>query len=71
MIVVLNLLILGLAALIAYWWASQGAFSALLHLLCVIAAGVLAFAVWEPVAIKLLGMGALSNFAWGLGLLAP
>jgi hypothetical protein len=70
-IVVLNLLILGLAALIAYWWASQGAFSALLHLLCVIAAGVLAFAVWEPVAIKVLGMGALSNFAWGIGLLAP
>ncbi|MFZ9692450.1 MAG: hypothetical protein ACO3EP_10445 [Phycisphaerales bacterium] len=71
MIIVLNLLILGLAALIAYWWASQGAFSALLHLLCVIAAGVLAFAVWEPVAIKVLGMGALANFAWGIGLLAP
>ncbi len=71
MIIVLNLLVLGLAALIAYWWASQGAFSALLHLLCVIAAGVLAFALWEPVAVKVLGMGALSNFAWGVGLLAP
>lgn len=71
MIIVLNLLLIGLAALIAYWWASQGAFSALLHLLCVIAAGVLAFAVWEPVAVRVLGMGALSNFAWGIGLLAP
>ncbi len=71
MIVVLNLLLVGLGLLIAYWWANQGAFSALLHLLCVLAAGVLAFAIWEPVSVRVLSMGALSNFAWGIGLLAP
>lgn len=68
---VLNLLVIALAGLIAYWWASQGAFSSLLHLLCVIAAGAMAFAVWEPVAVRILGMGGISIYAWGLGLLVP
>ena len=36
--------------LIAYWWSNAGAFSALIHLLCVITAGALAFALWEPIA---------------------
>ena len=48
MIVLFNLIIIGLVVLIAYWWSDEGAFSALLHLVCVIAAGAIAFAVWEP-----------------------
>ena len=36
--------------LIAYWWSDSGAFSALLHLVCVIFAGVRSFELWEPLA---------------------
>lgn len=71
MIAILNLLLLGLVLLIAYWWANQGLFSALLHLVCVIAAGALALAVWEPLAIQMLSRGILENYAWGIALLAP
>jgi len=68
---VLNILVLGFAALIAYWWANQGLFSAMLHLACVIAAGALAFATWEPASEALLGVGGLQAYAWGIGLLLP
>ncbi len=50
-------------------WSTYGLFSALLNLLVVITAGLLAFAMWEPVAHWMLGMGWSS--AWGLGLLMP
>lgn len=56
--------------LIAYWWANQGLFSSLLHFICVVCAGALALAVWEP----LVGGLALRNtffdqYAWGFGLI--
>ena len=54
MIILLNLFIVGGVLLIGYWWANQGVFSALLHLLCVIAAGVIALAFWEPLMYKVL-----------------
>ena len=47
---VFNILVIGFILLIAYWWANQGLLSAILHLVCVFAAGVLAFATWEPIA---------------------
>ena len=67
MITAFNLIILALVALIGYWWATQGVFSGLLHLLCVIVAGAIAFAFWEPVTVGLLLRGSpFDNFAWGV-----
>lgn len=54
--------------LIAYWWGNQGVFDALLHLICVIAAGALALALWEPVTTSFLLTPAMSEYAWGLSL---
>jgi len=54
--------------LIAYWWGNQGVFDALLHLICVVAAGALALALWEPVTTGFLLTPALSEYAWGLSL---
>ena len=45
--VVVSLIVL----LIAYWWASQGLFDAFIHFVCVVIAGALAFAFWEPVTV--------------------
>ena len=70
MITAFNLIILALVALIGYWWATQGVFSGLLHLLCVIVAGAIAFAFWEPVTVGLLLRGLpFDNFAWGVSLI--
>lgn len=68
---ILNILVIGFAGLIAYWWANQGVFSALLHLVCVIAAGVLAFATWEPATDLLTGTPSMLPYAKGIGLLLP
>ena len=54
--------------LITYWWGSSGAFSALIHFLCVVTAGCIAFAVWEPISYRMLGGGA-GEYAKGLVLL--
>ena len=58
-----------MAALIAYWWATQGLLSAVLHLVCVIAAGTLAFAFWEPIATAMMSGGTFDNYAWGVSLI--
>jgi len=71
MSIVFNLLIVAIVLLIAYWWANQGAFSGFLHLLCVLAAATIAFAVWEPLSVWLLSLGGIRVYAWGIGLLAP
>jgi len=64
---ILNVLVLGAIGFIAYWWISQGALSAVLHCLCVIVAGALTFAVWEPIVVNgLLNGGTFDNYAWGL-----
>ena len=69
---VFNLIIVGLVLLIAYWWANQGLFSAILHLLCVIAAGAIALAIWEPLVTRLLLHNSFfDNYAWGIGLVLP
>ncbi len=70
MITTFNLVIFALVGLIGYWWATQGVFSALLHLLCVIVAGAIAFAFWEPLTVGLLLRGSqFDNFAWGVSLI--
>jgi hypothetical protein len=66
MTIIFNLLIIGLVLLIAYWWANEGLFSSILHLVCVIAAGAIAFALWEPITMPMLKGGAMDNYAWGL-----
>lgn len=53
--------------LMAFAWYRQGMFSSLIHLICTITAGVLAFALWETMA----DMLPLGDAAWGVGLLLP
>jgi hypothetical protein len=70
MFILFNLIILGLVGIIAYWWANQGLFSAILHLVCVIIAGAIAFAVWEPLTIALLPrVGGFGPYLWGVCLI--
>ncbi len=67
---VVNVVIIGLVALIAYWWANQGLFSAIIHLLCVIVAGAVALAFWEMLAFGLLMRGGFfDHYALGASLL--
>lgn len=74
----MNLIAIGIVGLLAYIWLTRGFFSALLNLMCVIAAGAIAFAVWEPLSIFFLqkagtsGIGAtIGDAAWALGLGLP
>ncbi|MHC4141812.1 MAG: hypothetical protein ACYSUF_08025 [Planctomycetota bacterium] len=46
-LIIFNILCIAMVLLIAYWWANQGIFSAIIHLLCVIIAGALALAFWR------------------------
>ncbi|MAD78065.1 MAG: hypothetical protein CMJ51_01675 [Planctomycetaceae bacterium] len=55
--------------LATYWFGfKEGFFSGLIHLACVICAGAMAFAFWEPLAHTMLG-GAMKEYAWGVSLL--
>ncbi len=74
----MNLIAIAIVALLGYIWLTRGFFSALLNLMCVIAAGAIAFAVWEPLSLFFLdkagssGIGAtLGDAAWSLGLGLP
>lgn len=68
--IILNLGVIGMVLLIAYWWANQGALSAFLHFICVVAAGAIALAVWEPVTTQfLLAGGFWDSYVWGLSLI--
>ena len=66
-----NILVIGFILLIAYWWFNQGFFSAFLHFVCVLCAGVLAFASWEPLASLLLSQSWAQPYAYGTALLLP
>jgi len=68
---ILNVVTLGFVGLITYWWANQGLFSAIIHCTCVLVAGALAFAVWEPLAMILLAIPGVEVWAWGIALLGP
>ncbi len=62
-----------------YLWLTLGFFSALLNLMCAIAAGAIAFGVWEPLSLLLLNNAGdrgffnelLAGSAWALGLAVP
>ena len=67
LIYVFNILVVALVLLIGYWWANQGLFSAILHLLCVIVAGVITLAFWELLTVQVLLRGnTFDNYAWGV-----
>jgi hypothetical protein len=66
----LNLLLIAFLGFTAYWWGSQGLFSALLHLVVTIVAGALALCLWEPIASRMLG-SAIAPMAWSIGLVLP
>lgn len=69
MFIAFNAILIALVLLIAYWWMNQGLFSALLHFACVVVAGCVAFAVWEPIAVLMLTKKVLPDYAWGISLL--
>jgi hypothetical protein len=50
---ILNFIVIVFVLLIGYWWANQGLFSAVIHLLCVVVAGAIALALWEPIGVGL------------------
>ncbi|HED54336.1 MAG TPA: CvpA family protein [Phycisphaerales bacterium] len=63
---------------LAYLWSTRGFFSSLIHMACVVAAGAIAFGVWEPLSMLILTKAPSSGFlsfisdgAWGLGLALP
>jgi hypothetical protein len=66
MVIIINLIVIGLVSLIAYWWANEGLFSALIHLVCVITAGAIALSVWEPITMEILDGRTFDNYAWGI-----
>jgi hypothetical protein len=69
MFYLINIAIVALTLLIAYWWATQGLFSAILHLFCVVAAGAIAFSFWEIVTVRFLLHGnQFDDYAWGISL---
>lgn len=75
---ILSILSIAIVAGLAYIWMTRGFFSALLNLLCVIVAGAVAFALFEPLAYLLLEkapstgfMAPLGSSAWALGLGLP
>ncbi len=72
----IHLVVIAIIGVIAYIWASRGFFSAFLHMVCVIVAGSIAFAIWEPISLLIMGMddsgsGWLTDLSWTLGLIVP
>ena len=65
----LNLLVLFYIIFMTYWWSMQGLFSASIHLILTIMAGVIAFSFWEPLSSLFLGF--MPESAWGIGLMLP
>lgn len=66
---VLSLIVSAIVLLIAYWWCNQGFFSALLHFLCVLVAGAVAFSLWEWATVTFFLSGKrYDEYAWGVTL---
>jgi hypothetical protein len=68
----INLVVIGAVLLVAYLWSTKGFFSSFLNMVSVLAAGGVAFALWEPVAMGLMNaMGTtpiVADNAWAIGL---
>lgn len=66
----MNLIVLLFVLGVAYFYSTQGLFSALLHMFVTIIAGTLALAFWEPLTVGFL-LERMPEYAWSCGLLAP
>ncbi|MHC4976209.1 MAG: hypothetical protein ACYTF7_06345 [Planctomycetota bacterium] len=66
----LNIIVILGVLFIAYMWTEQGLISAFVHLCCTIAAGAVAFGVWELLVYSFL-LDAKTDLAWTLGLMLP
>lgn len=66
---IMNILVVLMVGVTAWILAAYGFFSALLHFACVVAAGAIAFAAWEPIVMLFLG-AKMPDYAWGLSLIA-
>ncbi len=66
---------IAIIALLGWIWLSRGFFPAFLNMICCIAAGAIAFALWEPIAYALLdqfnGNDAMGGTVWGISLAMP
>ncbi len=67
---IINICILIFLAAMAYFWATWGWFSAMIHLVCTITAAALAVALWEPLTVNFL-LNRMPAYGWGVGLIAP
>lgn len=75
---IMNLIVLVFVLSIIYAWMIRGVFNSMIHLLCVIAAGAIAFGFWEKLAILLIRVSPERGFfsfvesiAWGVALIVP
>ena len=75
---IMNLLVIALVLAIAYAWMVRGVFSSMLHMLCALIAGAIAFAAWEPLSLMLVNASPergffsfLESIAWGVALIVP
>ncbi|MFG0325751.1 MAG: CvpA family protein [Phycisphaerales bacterium JB037] len=74
----MSLIVIAIALGLAALWMVRGFFSSFLHMICVIAAGAIAFALWEPLAYLILEKAPKDGFlafiestAWGVALVVP
>lgn len=70
----MNILVIVFVLGIAYTWSVRGVFNSMIHAMCVLFAGAIAFAVWEPLAMILLGSSSspiVEGMAWGVSLIVP
>jgi hypothetical protein len=75
---ILNLIVVVLVLVIAGAWMFRGAFNSFIHMLCTIVAGAVALALWEKLAVMLVGMSPergffsfLEGMSWGIALIVP
>lgn len=75
---IMNILVVFFVLGVGYAWMNRGVFNAMIQALCAFVAGAIAFAFWEPLAIKLVEMSPDSGFfsfiesvAWGVALIVP
>jgi len=74
----INIFVIAVVLGLGYLGVVRGFFSSLLHLVCVVIAGALAFAFWEPVAYAILTRAPQRGFlefieysAWAIALIVP
>lgn len=69
-----SLIAIAITALGGYIWLTRGFYSALLNMICTIAAGAIAFGLWEITSYTFLDVlpdGFLKDSSWALGLMLP